>query len=95
MKKCSNCHKAFSKKQIVISSWLAYRNIQCSNCGTQYEHSMANRLVIGLIALITITATLLTGNHYKMGTEKFFLAAIVVAMLTAAFSGLLRFKKVN
>ena len=95
MEKCTNCNKKFSKGQVIKSSFLAYRNIKCSNCGALYEHATSNRVLIGFIAVLSLGTAYLIDKYYNWGVKMFILAAIMVVLLTAMVSGFLRFKKVS
>ncbi|WP_188370565.1 TIGR04104 family putative zinc finger protein [Muriicola marianensis] len=95
MEKCTNCHKKFSIGQVVKSSFLAYRNIKCSNCGTHYEHAISNKFLIGFIGVVSLVVVFTIDAYYNWGSGKFLLVAIMVFALTAMVSGFLRFKKVE
>ncbi|CAN1524262.1 cxxc_20_cxxc, cxxc_20_cxxc protein [Flavobacteriaceae bacterium] len=53
MEKCKKCKTTLSSKLIFISFWRGYQNFSCSNCQTEYEFNSKDRLIGGIIILVS------------------------------------------
>jgi CXXC-20-CXXC protein len=58
MTKCKNCRTTLSSKVIFKSYWKGYKKFNCSNCPAEYEFTLQDRFIGGLVIGIS---TFITG----------------------------------
>jgi CXXC-20-CXXC protein len=51
---CETCNAKFSYFKVLKSFWLGYQDIKCDHCDSTYEHKLSNRVLGGLLVMISI-----------------------------------------
>jgi CXXC-20-CXXC protein len=51
---CETCNAKFSYFKVLKSFWLGYQDIKCDHCDSTYEHKLSNRVLGGLMVMISI-----------------------------------------
>ncbi|WP_445661453.1 TIGR04104 family putative zinc finger protein [Bacillus sp. FSL K6-3431] len=54
MQKCDKCKTKFKWKQLLISLYLAYKPIQCRQCGTWHKIAFSSRIVVSLLTVLPL-----------------------------------------
>ena len=95
MKQCESCNTPFSSGQILKSTWIGYYPIKCSKCGTVYEHTLMNRLLVALIVMVSFVSTYFISEHYSLGYISILLALLLIGILILISTPFYKFRKVS
>ena len=51
---CETCNTKFSYFKVLKTFWFGYQDIKCDHCDSTYEHKLSNRVLGGLLVMISI-----------------------------------------
>ena len=79
MQKCDKCNAQFKWKPIYKSLCLAYKPIQCSQCGTRHRIATSSRV---LVSLLTVPPLIIFGFYISsnFSLTSFYIAALMITL---------------
>ena len=86
MKKCQNCSTPFGLGKILKSTWLGYYNLGCDRCGVEFQHSLLNRALVGLVITVSLISAYYIGEHFELGYGGSVVIALLLNMLLAVIT---------
>lgn len=100
MKKCNHCKTKFPTKTIFNSYWMGYKKFKCLHCQSEYEFTLKDRIIGGLVAgvstfftsMLVFTTELDIIWKFVIGVSSMVLLGIVFGFLSLSF---LSFKRVK
>ncbi len=64
MDNCKKCYKKFAFWNVYKRYWKGKSTVKCSNCETQHEHKIMNKLLLGVVIFIpSFIHTLISFNY--------------------------------
>jgi CXXC-20-CXXC protein len=84
MDNCKKCNKKFAFWNVYKSYWKGKSTVKCSNCGTEHDHKIMNKLLLGVVICIpSIIHTLISFNYPPNNI----LIAVTIYTLIYIFAG--------
>jgi CXXC-20-CXXC protein len=91
MKNCEICRKKFSFGKIFKSFLIGYRNIECPNCHTRYEHAFKNRILGAISVAIGVIAGQIIMNSSELSVALKITMYIAIALPVTLISSFFLF----
>jgi CXXC-20-CXXC protein len=79
MDNCKKCHKKFDFWNVYKSYWKGKSTIKCSNCGTEHDHKIMNKLLLGVV--IFIPAIIYTALSFNYQPNDILVTVIIYTMI--------------
>jgi CXXC-20-CXXC protein len=84
MDNCKKCNKKFAFWNVYKSYWKVRSTVKCSNCGTEHDHKIMNKLLLGVVIFNpSIIHTLISFNYQPNNI----LIAVTIYTLIYIFAG--------
>lgn len=84
MDNCKKCNKKFDFWNVYKSYWKGKSTVKCSNCGTEHDHKIMNKLLLIVVIFNpTIIYTLISHNYQP----KHILMVVMIYTLLYIFVG--------
>jgi CXXC-20-CXXC protein len=84
MDNCKKCNKKFEFWNVYKSYWKGKSTVKCSDCGTEHDHKIMNKLLLGAVIFIPVIIYTTISFNYQPNN---ILIAVIIYTLIYILSG--------